>query len=259
MSSILGEVLNLALITHLMIMQLEYPEVVSKFFAAVFEFVTFDLLPTDPIYGFLFDFPEKSYSDQAEEIGYESVQTIPNLGSVWLFIVFVTVLHSFFQIVVKYCTGGKLKEYANKSRGEFFWSGFIALIDDTYLNVCFALCIASSDARFDTPSLFVSNLSSVIFGVVYLLYPLVLQYQVAKRWNQLPTIDLMSLSERREGGEAEVEAEAYPVSSLLFGVPPSLRGSLQGEPETVPPSPFGSQDSESETKSAAQSETKTAA
>ena len=46
---------SLALITHFMMMQLMVPQNAASFYAGLFEFVTFDIIPTDDIYDKLFD------------------------------------------------------------------------------------------------------------------------------------------------------------------------------------------------------------
>ena len=63
MSSLLGQVRSLGLITHFMIMQLNYAAAVSLFFGALLEFVTFDVVPTDDIYGAVFDFDSEPFSE----------------------------------------------------------------------------------------------------------------------------------------------------------------------------------------------------
>ena len=44
MNVILSQVRSLSIITHLMIMSLNYPETANIFYSKIFEFVTFDLL-----------------------------------------------------------------------------------------------------------------------------------------------------------------------------------------------------------------------
>ena len=70
-----------------MMMQLKFPASAMIFYAALFEFVTFDLIPTDELYQKIFDFENKEpYSDEADNIGYSSRYLIFNSGSLTLFI-----------------------------------------------------------------------------------------------------------------------------------------------------------------------------
>ena len=87
MNHILGRVQNLSSITHDMMMQLMYPETTFIFFAKVFEFVTFDMIPTQLIYPLVLNLVNVAYSDEADKIGYESRYLIWNSGSITLYIV----------------------------------------------------------------------------------------------------------------------------------------------------------------------------
>ena len=73
-------------------MQLNVPPSAIIFFSALFEFVTFDIVPTDAIYQTAFAWENTPYSESAENIGYESRQIIENTGSVPIFMVVI-----FFQ------------------------------------------------------------------------------------------------------------------------------------------------------------------
>ena len=64
MNSILGQVRNLALITHLMMMQLEYSDLQEGFYSQILAFVTFDVIPTDELYETVFiGIENEPYSD----------------------------------------------------------------------------------------------------------------------------------------------------------------------------------------------------
>ena len=92
MNSILSNVRCLSLITHLMMMQLNYPANCVIFYGVVFNFVTFDVLPTEGLYGEIFGFVNIAYSEQAANIGYESHYAISNSGSIPIFMLFNFVL-----------------------------------------------------------------------------------------------------------------------------------------------------------------------
>ena len=66
-------------------MQLNYAATVAIFFSSVFEFVTFDIVPTDEIYGEIFDFESDPYSEEADRIGYGSRLVIENTGSLLIY------------------------------------------------------------------------------------------------------------------------------------------------------------------------------
>lgn len=72
-----------------MIMQLNYAAAVSIFYSTLFEFVTFDIVPTDEIYAEIFDFESEPYSDEADNIGYGSRLFIENTGSLFVYMVLI--------------------------------------------------------------------------------------------------------------------------------------------------------------------------
>ena len=87
MNGVLNQVISLSLITHLMMMQLDYPQSTMIFFSKVFEFVTFDLIPTDQIYVEIFKWVNIPFSKMAEVVGYPSHFLIENGGSITIFII----------------------------------------------------------------------------------------------------------------------------------------------------------------------------
>ena len=66
MHKLLSQVRNLGLVTNLMMMNLKYPATISLLFSKVFEFVTFDIIPTELFYPYIFDLPEGAFSDEAD-------------------------------------------------------------------------------------------------------------------------------------------------------------------------------------------------
>ena len=53
-NQLLSEVRSLSFITHFNMMQLSYPKVSTAFFAGIFTFVNFDILPADKVYTVVF-------------------------------------------------------------------------------------------------------------------------------------------------------------------------------------------------------------
>ena len=90
-NQILAQVRSLSMITHLQMMQLNVPPSAIIFFSALFEFVTFDIIPTEDIYAVILAWENVPYSEKAENIGYASRQIIENTGSVPIFLLIITV------------------------------------------------------------------------------------------------------------------------------------------------------------------------
>ena len=89
MNQILSQVRSLSMITHLQMMQLNVPPSAIIFFSGLFEFVTFDIVPTEDIYSEVFAWDNIPYSESADNIGYASRQIIENTGSVPIFILII--------------------------------------------------------------------------------------------------------------------------------------------------------------------------
>ena len=58
----------------------------SVFYGSLFEFITFDIVPTDDIYGEMFEFDSDPYSEEADNIGYGSRLFTENTGSLLVYI-----------------------------------------------------------------------------------------------------------------------------------------------------------------------------
>lgn len=69
---VLAQIRSIQMIVHLMIMNLQYPPVAVIFFDSIFEYATFDFIPTEEINAKVFKWENKAINDSAEAIGYES-------------------------------------------------------------------------------------------------------------------------------------------------------------------------------------------
>ena len=79
----------LGMMTHIMLINVEYPLNAQLFTGSIFPLIAFDMVPTDDLYVNLFpaldDVEDDPISDAFEEIGYEAKLSINNLGSLFLF------------------------------------------------------------------------------------------------------------------------------------------------------------------------------
>ena len=60
------------------------------FFAEIFPLYTFDLLPTDDLYEWMFrisDFDDEDISEIFDDVGYNETLVINNMGSIFLYII----------------------------------------------------------------------------------------------------------------------------------------------------------------------------
>ena len=145
LNQLLSVVDNLSIISHMFIFNLNYPVNLLDFFKGLFPLITFDSIPTDEIYEYVFEFSEvddEPLSEEFEAVGYESRLTLINMGS--LFLVNFLVLPLFLLIALlvfywfKLCTpGNRITRYLfKKAKGqvdEFFFNGIIMTIDASLL------------------------------------------------------------------------------------------------------------------------------
>ena len=137
----LSQVRNLGFVTHLMMMQLKYPATIALFFSKVFEFVTFDIIPTELFLPYIFDLPEGAYSDEADSIGYYSRYIVLNAGSITIFLLSNLILQIIFAILAKTLADGKILRYVKWKQESFMWAGMVDFFTDIYLTLSYCFCI----------------------------------------------------------------------------------------------------------------------
>lgn len=163
------------MITHMQMMQLNVPPTAIIFFSALFNFVTFDLIPTEEIYNSVFAWENVPYSESAENIGYASRQIIENTGSVPIFLLIILSQQILFAIVVRAVKNdGRLLSYAKNSRGTFYYGGLMEFFNETYINVCFGVCINSSYIASSSNALLFNTVVALASGITVILGPLIL-------------------------------------------------------------------------------------
>lgn len=161
-----------------MMMQLNYAAGVSYFYSFLFEFVTYDMVPSDEIYGEIFDFDSDPYSQQADNIGYGSRYIIENTGSLFI-LLFVIGLRLLLLLATRKLTAHfdkfpKLGKWAKKRHKGFVWAGAIDLFSEMFLCTVFSLGINTSYFRFTSASETFNNLFMILlFGSVILVPPLI--------------------------------------------------------------------------------------
>ena len=188
MNKVLSQVRNLGFVTHLMMMQLMYPVTLTLFFSKVFEFVTFDIIPTELIYPHIFDLPEGAFSEEADSIGYYSRYIILNAGSITIFLCTYIVLQIILAIMVRTLSEGKLLRYVRLKQNSFMWSGLIDFFTDIYLTLSSCFFINISSFKFESPSESINNTYNVVIGIALVLGPIFVVGGLYKKWKEtLPT------------------------------------------------------------------------
>jgi hypothetical protein len=74
----------------MILIPLNYPCNLTDFFLAIFPLYTFDLIPTEDVYEWMFrtsEFDDQSISEIFNDVGYNDRLVINNMGSIFFYII----------------------------------------------------------------------------------------------------------------------------------------------------------------------------
>ena len=130
----------------MMIMQLKYPRETAVFYKHIFEFITFDLIPTEDLYDAIFEFLNDSpFSNESDAIGYGSRYLVLNSGSVTVMLAMIGITHILYMIIIKKVTkDGRVRRFVLKQKAFREWGSFIDFFNECYILLSFSVCINSS-------------------------------------------------------------------------------------------------------------------
>ena len=186
---------------------LNYPASSITFFAIIFEYVTFDVIPTDNLYKQLFGFSlDDPYSAQADNVGYPTRIFIGNLGSIPIFMLINLLSQIFFYLLSKIVKRGRCARLAQAKQDSFRWGGFNDFINEIFLTVSFAVSINFSKVDWSTTPMTISNIFAIIMALVIIVVPNFIAIALHLRW-RLETKIGQAIVEHKEGGEGEIEEE----------------------------------------------------
>jgi hypothetical protein len=182
MNSILAMVQNLAIITHAMMMQLMYPEVTLVFYSSVFDFVTFDMIPTEYIYPLILTLANVPYSEAAEKIGYESRYIIWNSGSITIYIFIYILMQLIYAGLAKILNPGKALDFVRGKQKAFKWGGLCDFFNEVYLTMSYCVCINLSSMSIYDQSSGINNVFNGIIAAALVFGPTVIVKDLNKSW-----------------------------------------------------------------------------
>lgn len=223
LNKLLGQVRNLGLVTHLMLMKLVFPPITVIFFSGLFEYVTFDIIPTEEIYAYLFGWQNVAYSEEAESIGYSSRYFIENAGSIPIYIAVDIVLQLLFAFVKLVCKSGRIRGYAARSQARFFWAGCNGKFNDAYLTIAFTVGINMSSMAFVSTSVAFNNCVALFLAALLVLSPLKTGFTLIRGWKKNSSVadtetdaepNDKAAGDQNEGGEKENNDEQSSSSQI---------------------------------------------
>lgn len=213
LNNVLGLVKALSMIVHLMIMQLLYPPTVMLFYSGLFEYVNYDMIPTEEIYSEVFGWPNVAYSEEAELIGYESRYIIENSGSIPIYMLLIIVNQALFSLLKLCCKkiSKRIHTYAHNKQEDFFWAGFNDFTNDVYLTMSFCAGINLSAYTFESAAISANNVFGAVIALVLALAPALYTISLSRAWNkhqEAANCERQTESDKKEdceGGEPEEE------------------------------------------------------
>lgn len=183
MNNLLSQVRSLAIICHLLIMQLNYPPSAVLFYAVIFKYVTFDAIPTEGAYDNIFGFTNIPYSIEAASVGYESRYLIVNSGSIPVFLIAILVLQFFLLTITLLVSQGTcVYRFAAKKQNDFWWAGFNDSVNDIYLTQCFGIGINTTAIKFVSTAVSVNNSFAIVMALVIAFTPFVISVKLHRGW-----------------------------------------------------------------------------
>ena len=191
----------------MMMMQLRYPETTVEFYSKVFDFVTFDSLPSEKIYPHFLNFVNVPYSDAAQKIGYESRYIIWNSGSITIFIVLYVFVQLVYAGLARILRPGKALNFVRMKQQAFMWAGLCDFFNETYLSLSFGFCINSSDMSVNDASEGVNNTFNVVVGTALIVGPILIVKDLNKGWAEKPPtptdVEMSEDEDKEESGNEE--------------------------------------------------------
>ena len=149
------------------------------FFSGLFEFVTFDIIPTEEINEEIFGWENDPYNEQAEEIGYESRYVFENSGSIPYYILLGLLLQFMYALIKAFSRShGRIYSMAVSKQKSFFWSGCNDQFSDAYLTLSFTVGINTSALTFLSAAVAFNNCFAGIIALALIFSPLKLGYRL---------------------------------------------------------------------------------
>ena len=115
----------MSMVTHFNMMSLNYSPIMTGFYSAVFPFINFDIFniagKLDEFYEYIFpDLSNDPYSEEAEQLGYESSWISTNMGSQTLVIFVTTISFAFFSFLAKVTpSNSRVHKFATSKNDSF--------------------------------------------------------------------------------------------------------------------------------------------
>jgi len=116
-------------------MPVAVPAITQVYFEYLFHVSTFDAIPTDQLYEYLFAIDEDdAFSVNFESLGYEGVQMVSNMGSTLLYIAVFFPVTLLYLALLSCCSRyEKIENHRESTWNGLFWNGILIFFDENFL------------------------------------------------------------------------------------------------------------------------------
>lgn len=185
MNDLLGMLGFMQLVVYLPLLDLKFPPTALLLYNQITNIVTFDLLPTDSFYPYMFDFPEfTSINESFEDFDFKRFFII-NLGSLWI-VITVTLIQFPLYYCAKCCGIKKIVNYYKESQ---FWGTPLDVIMGSYLEICFACLINyilfTTEGETYSYGVWINNIYLFAGSILVVAYPVWLYFFLKKNYYNL--------------------------------------------------------------------------
>lgn len=169
-----------------------YPGNAFNLFSVMITIATFDILPTDKFYPYLFPLPENDlpFNDNFDNMGFGSTYFVGNFGSALLFIIWLSLMYLLYPVCVCCGRNPKKKWCRRKAEGmknNLFWNGTVLFIVEAYLDIiiCCLINLAVIGNPINTVGTALSVVLSVLLMIGCLAVPMLTIFYLRPRFSQL--------------------------------------------------------------------------
>ena len=175
------------MITMLLLINIQFPEVMQTYFYSILSFLTIDVIPISEWWTQLFYFNNQPLSSNFLAIGFSSCYFLYNMGSLVLIIALKPVCALICTLILKIkVQNSKVKNFIQKMKDNLVWNGIIGMIHENY--TMFTICVLINLKEFDgdwNKFIMTNNLFVLIFSACVLVYPIALGIYSYRNFDQL--------------------------------------------------------------------------
>ena len=159
----------------------------AKFFKIISQIAAFEIYDTNDFFHKVLNIPPtEPYSDNFEDLGFESQYMLNNTSIMVAFYLLYPVLMIVYSILAKYCKCNLFCKKLQKSiRKTIFYKSIIIVVYESYAIVAMSFFIGLQRLDFSSTGLAIQSISCLFFTVFMVMMPVVLIRYAVKNFPSL--------------------------------------------------------------------------